>query len=225
MTTEDNNTTELNSEKTTYTAEEVEALKKEMEANYERWIQKKFKDQKVYDTVLDEIWKVAEDKTRLIELSDSSPEVAKIILDKYYDWMDIDAFKKSINYTDDYTDPETIKKLVSKEAQLRADERYIDEKKKDFIEKLKMTPEEIKDFENAFAERRELKSFSIENLNKYLEKSYQDISSNLDNLKELKNKEILGKNTALGSGKNWNDVKWKDTHMEEAEEFLKKFWI
>lgn len=36
MTTEDNNTTELNSEKTTYTAEEVEALKKEMEANYER---------------------------------------------------------------------------------------------------------------------------------------------------------------------------------------------
>lgn len=116
--------------------------------------------------------------------------------------MDIDAFKKSINYTDDYTDPETIKKLVSKEAQLRADERYIDEKKKDFIEKLKMTPEEIKDFENAFAERRELKSFSIENLNKYLEKSYQDISSNLDNLKELKNKEILGKNTALGSGKN-----------------------
>jgi hypothetical protein len=75
--------------KTTFTLEEVEAIKKEMQSNSEKGVQKVIAEKKEVEriaTVLPKaIGKVAEDNAYLVELSESDPKLAKIILDEYYD--------------------------------------------------------------------------------------------------------------------------------------------
>ena len=78
--------TNLNQTETkTYTAEEVEAIRKKMQSDTDRGVQKILHEKSFYQDVIDSVAKVAKDSKYLIELSIEKPEVAKTMLDKYYD--------------------------------------------------------------------------------------------------------------------------------------------
>lgn len=204
-----------------YTEEEVEAIKKKMESDSEKWVQPILKKNKAYEWVLDAIGKVAEDKNYLIECYETNPETAQIILDKYYGGQTIDEFKKSIGYEIDYNDPAVREKQIELDVQKRLDSKLIEKSKSDFIEKLKMTPEEKKDFEEAFEERRQLKSFSTNDIEKHLEKAYREISD-WENLKALKAQEAIAKSMATGEWKGGGGETQKKSGLQnEISDFLK----
>lgn len=215
--------------KTTFTFEEVEAMKKKMQSDSEKWVQKLINEKKTYEIVLGEIYKVANNREYLIELYEDNQDVAKIILDKYYKWMSISQFKTEIWYEEDYTNPKVIEKEVTKRAQALEESRLIEKSKKDFVSKLKMTPEETEKFEEAFEERKQLKSFSVDNLEKNLERAYREVSDNPEQLKAMKDAEIIANTIATWEGKGWNSGDWKksslDLAREDANEFLKNFNI
>jgi hypothetical protein len=65
--------------------EEVEEMKKDMQSNSEKGVQKLISEKKNYETAMSNISKVADSKEHLISLYEDSPEVAQIILDTVYD--------------------------------------------------------------------------------------------------------------------------------------------
>jgi hypothetical protein len=74
---------------------------------------------------------------------------------------------------------------IRKEAEKISQNNLIESKKKDFIEKLKMTDEERESFEEAFDELKQLKSFSTKDLTKQMEKAYRLSTDNEEALKKL----------------------------------------
>ena len=216
--------------KTSYTADEVAEIKKQMQSDGDKWVQKLISEKKNYDRVLDEVWKVSADEAYLVELHNENPAVAKIILDKYYEWKDIESFKESIAYKEDISDPKVIKRMVESEAKKLAETNLISDKKQEFITKLKMTDEEVKDFEEAFSERTQLKTFNVTNLDKHFEKAYRDVNDNTESLKEMKKQEAIANALATWDGKGWKQVTTKkETSVQKNSEynknFLKERWI
>lgn len=198
----------------TYTAEEVEAIKKEMQSNSEKWVQKVFSEKRLYETALEESGNVAVNPERLVELSEENPAVAKIILDKFYDGIEIDDYKAQIGYQEDFTDPKKIEAMIKKQAQELARQEKLESEKQGFIEKLEMTDEEKTAFEEQLSELMQLKSFKAEDITKVMEKAYR-ISVNEDgSQKKLKNAEVIAKSMATakwgkseakgGQEKEWN---------------------
>jgi len=225
---------DLNSEndggQETYTAEEVEAIRKEMNSNSEKWVQKVISEKKNFETALSEVSKVADDEKYLVELHNENPDVAKIILDQYYAWQDIETYKESISYEVDMQDPKVIQRMVESEAKKLAETNLIDSKKQDFIKKLKMTDEEVISFEEAFTERTQLKSFSINKLVNHFEKAYRDVNDNTEALKEFKLQESIANNIATWSWKNGKQVIGKKEsntvkNSEYNKNFLREQWI
>ena len=210
--------------KTTYTSNEVEEMKKQMQSDSEKWVQKLISEKKVRDRAIQSIKKIVDDKEHLVKLYDSDEEVAKIILEDIYDWKSIEDFKESIWYKEDYTDPETIEKLVEKKAKNIVDIGKINDAKAEFIKKLNLEWDELKNFEEAFAERIELKSFKVSNLDTHLEKSYRDISDEDVNQK-LKLNKVIGQTLATWEWKSGGTSGKDNTHQKEANDFLKKHKI
>jgi len=200
-------------------------MKKKMQSDSEKGVQKLINEQKALKQSLTEIWKVADSQEYLIELYDNNPDVAKIILEQYYQWQSIDQYKKAIWFEEDYTNPKIIEKEVTKRAQALEETRLIDKSKQDFVSKLKMSPEETEKFEEAFEERKQLKSFSIDNLEKNLEKAFREISDNPEQLKAIKEQEIIAKSLATWEGSNgsWWKEATKDTLKDEISSFLSKY--
>ena len=216
--------------KTSYTAEEVSDLRKQMQADSEKWVQKIISEKKTYQQVLKEVWKVADDKSYLVELHHENPEVAKIILETYYEWQDIEAFKTSIEYQEDSTDPVVIARMVKSEAKKLANQELINDKKQEFITKLKMSDEEKKEFDEAFSERLQLKSFSVSNLSKHFEKAYRDVNDNTESLKEMKKQEAIAHAMATWDNKGWKQTTTqKETNLQKNSDYNKNFlkdrWI
>jgi hypothetical protein len=89
--------------------------------------------------------------------------------------MTVDAYAEKFNVKVDLNDPKVIERKIATQAQKIADDKQISKEKTAFIEKLKMTPDEKEKFEEAFSERRVLKSFSTENLQTQFEKAYREI--------------------------------------------------
>jgi len=207
-----------------FTAEEVEAIKKKMQADSEKGVQKLISEKKAYETVLEVIGKVSENQNYLVDYYSENPQVAQIILDKYYNGQSIDEFKTSIWYSVDYNDPDVRKKLIEAEAKKIFDNKLIEKSKSEFIEKLKMSPEEKKEFEVAFEERKQLRSFKIEDIDKQLEKAYREISDNTEVLKTLKNQETIAKSMATWEGKGGNAGETKKSGLQnEIADFLKTY--
>lgn len=217
-------------QKTSYTAEEVEAIRKQMQSDSEKGVQKVISEKKAYEAAMREISKVADDDAYLIELYDTNPAAAKVILDTYYEWKTIDEYKESISYEEDLKDPKVIKKMVESEAKKLAEQNLIKDKKQEFIKKLKMSDEEIKSFEEAFEERTQLKTFSISNLEKHFEKAYRDVNDDSEALKELKKQETIANAMATADWKGWKQVtNQKQNNVlknsEYNKSFLKDRWI
>lgn len=204
-------------DKTTYTKEEVDAMKAKW-FDTDPWAQDLLKKSKRSERALKAVWKIAQDKKHLVELHESDPKVAKIILDEYYGWQSIDEYKEDIWYKVDYNDPEVIKKLVSQQAKQEVIGEKIATQKAKFIAKLRLEWDELEAFEEAFGERQALKSFKVENLSKILEKAYNDIDADTEALKEYKKNQAIAWVMAWGSwgwGTWWNKTKPK-TKLEET---------
>ena len=207
----------------TFTLEEVEEMKKKMQSDSEKGVQKLISEKKDYDTALSELSKIAEDKTYLVDLFMSNEKVAKIILEKFYEWITIDQFKESIGYEEDLTNPRVRERLINLEAQKRVNQKTIADKKAAFIEKLKMSEDEQKDFEDAFAERMQLRTFNINDIDIHLEKAYREII-NEDSLKQIKTQETIGKTMATWEWKSWGSDTKKDTLNSEISDFLGNYF-
>lgn len=186
--------------KTTFTLEEVEAMKKELQSNSDKGVQKVIAEKKLFADAMDEIKVISQDPKRLIDLADENPKVANIILEKYgYD--DIEAYKTAIEYEEDYNDPKIIQKKIKEEAKALAESEKIQTKKEEFIERLKMTDDEKKSFEESFNELRELKSFNSGDLTKQFEKAYRLSNDSEESARKLKASETIGKAMTIGDGK------------------------
>lgn len=193
--------------KTVFTLEEVEAMKKELLSNSERWVQKVISKQKLYEKALEEVNSIADDWKRLVEIYDENPDLANIILGKFFDWEDIEAYKSRINYAEDYTDPKIIQKKIKEEAEKLSVKSTIEREKQNFIDKMKMSWEEKENFDNMFNELRELKSFRNQEIIKQFEKAYRLWNDNEELLAKLKNQEFIWKSISTQEGK----TSWKKT--------------
>lgn len=189
--------------KTTYTAEEVEAMKKswfDKDPGVQKLLKTTKEKDEMYQRVLSEISVIAEDKDRLVDLHSENPKVAKIILDKYYDGQSIDEYKQAIGYQEDYTDPKVIEKKISQEADKRIREKLVNEKVGEFVKKLEMSEDEKEKFMEAFDERKSLKSFNVDDIERHLEKAYREISDE-SSIAKLKQTETIARTLATGDGK------------------------
>ena len=146
--------------------------------------------------ILSAVAKVSKDSKNLVDIFETDPKTARIILDEYYDGMGIEDFKTSIGYKEDLSDPKVAERRIYMEAQKRLDRMLVDKEKQAFIERLKMTTEEKTLFEEALAERMELKTFKAEDIDKHLEKAYREISDNTEILKTIKSQETIARSMA-----------------------------
>lgn len=207
-------------EKTTFTREEVEAMKKEMMSNSEKGVQKIISEKKAYERALEESGNIADDPTRLVELYESDPKTAKIILDKFFNWKSIEEYKEDIDYEEDYSDPSIVQKKIQREAEKLAFNKEFEAEKKKFISKLEMSDEEKENFEEALEELKGLKSFKDKELVKVFEKAYKIWNDNEETLMKLKNKEVIAKTIATDESKsNWSS---KAKEKNEFAEFFAK---
>lgn len=220
---EDKTKTTGGDEPTTFTQEQVEAMKKELESNYEKWVQKIIGQKKAYDEVFNHLDSISEDPTKLIKLYEEKPEVAKIILDKYYDGKSIESFKEDSWYKPDLTDPNEIQKLIDRWVESKVQAKLIDEKKNAFIKELKLSNEELEKFNEAFDERKQLKTFNVSNLEKVLEKSYRDIDANTEALKDYKKTVAIANVMANWWKQSGNGSKDKKTSFEKAKTDTRSF--
>lgn len=207
-------------EKTTFTREEVEAMRKEMMSNSEKGVQKIISEKKAYERALEESGNIADDPTRLVELYESDPKTAKIILDKFFNWKSIEEYKEDIDYKEDYADPVIVQKKIQREAEKIAFNKEFEAEKKKFISKLEMSDEEKENFEEALEELKGLKSFKDKELVKVFEKAYKIWNDNEETLMKLKNKEVIAKTIATDESKsNWSS---KAKEKNEFAEFFAK---
>lgn len=213
-------------EKTTYSREEVEAMKKEMQANSDRGVQKILSEKKKYEKVIDGVKLIGQDATALLTINETDPDVARAILDKYYDGKSIEEYQELYEIQVDYSDPKLAKAKIEREANKLATERLVNEKKDEFIAKLKLSEEEITAFNEAFEERRTMKSFDPKEVVKHLEKAYREIDGDPKNLKEMEVQEKIAKTQATGTNNSTTASVKKtalDSSREEARAFLDKF--
>lgn len=231
-----NSNDQNNDQKTTFTADEVAEIKKQMQSDSEKWVQKVIWEKKAYQQAMQNLSDISDDNSKLLDLYEENPAAAKIILDTYFDGQDIETFKESIWYKVDYTDPKTIEKLVEEKAKaLKESEKkemetqLIEKEKNAFINKLKMWKEESEKFNEAFEERMELRSFKVSDLTKHLEKAYKEIAND-EQILELKKQEIIANSLATGDWKIGKESKDRQkTQIERNSEynknFLKSRWI
>lgn len=163
-------------QKTTYTKEEVDEMMKKHQSDTDRGVQKVLSEKQFHEKMVDAIKDISDDKKNLLVLNESDPKVAKAILDKFYNGQTIDEYIKEQGLEEDLNDPEIVNKRIKSEAQKLANEERISDKKNEFIEKLKMSDEEKTQFETAFEERKQLKSFSINDIQKHFEKAYREVN-------------------------------------------------
>lgn len=184
-------------EKTTFTLEEVEEMKRKMQSDSEKGVQKLLKEKKDIEQFSENLRlatkKVAEDPKYLVELHDSDPKLAKILLDDYNDGQTIEQYMASIGYEPDLTDPKVIEKKISQEAEKRVIDKKVSEEKSKFIEELKMTDSEKEAFEETFNELRNTKLFNADNIRKTMEKAYRMSNENDEQISKLQKEEAVAK--------------------------------
>lgn len=215
-------------EKTTFTLDEVEAMKKEMQSNSDKGVQKLIRKQELMEKALDAVPKISDDPAYLVSLHETEPDVAETILKKFYGGKSIEKYMEDEGIELDMSDPEIVKKRIESEARKLADKRIISEKSDEFVKELKMTKEEQEAFDEALSERMQLKSFRLSDLRKHMEKAYLEVSDSEESRKKLWQAEAIGKALATGTGKDASTTPAKsdlDKSREQAKSFLKKFNI
>lgn len=194
----------------TYTEEEVEEMRKKLQSDSEKGVQKVIGERKRYEKAYKELPKIANDDTRLVDLFEEDPELANQILADHFDGQSIQEYKDSIDYKEDYSDPEKMKakiereaaKLVSKKEAEKRKEK-VEKEKTAFIEKLQMEWEELENFEAELTDLLELKRYQTWDITKVFEKAYK-LSADDESIKKLKNQEVIAKSMTSTKGGNTN---------------------
>ena len=221
------NETDEVKEPKTYTEEEVEEMRKKLQSDSEKWVQKVIGERKRFEKAYKELPKIANDDTRLVELYEEDPELANQILADHFDWQSIQDYKDSIDYKEDYSDPEKMKakiereaaKLVSKkEAETRAKE--VEKSKDAFIKKLQMEWEELENFESELTELLQLKKYQTWDVTKVMEKAYK-LSANDEEIKKLKNQEVIAKSMTSTKWGSTNKGKETEKSKNPFDDFFK----
>ena len=223
-----------NEEKTSYTAEEVAEIKKQMQSNSEKWVQKLISEKKVLQEMIDYLPKISENPEVLLQINEENPAVAKAILDKYYDWINIEDFAENLNIEQwdkkNISSEKDIEKIVNSKVEKKLEAKLIAEQKEAFIAKMKLSEDEIKDFEEAFSERQKLKSFDIKNLQKVFEKAYRDIDADNSKLEEYKKDidkaGVMASGSWAGANQTNKKVDLSDSNnskRKEVRDFLSNF--
>jgi hypothetical protein len=169
-----------------------------------------------------------DDPEKIIDLNETDPEVVKTFLEKYYNGSTVEEYLEIRGITMDYSDPKVTKARIEREANRIATDRMINEKRDEFIAKLKMSDEEKADFIEEFEDRRSRKTFDSKDIVKHLEKSYREVAKDPQNLKEIEKASVIGKSQATVNGSNNSGSEKKtsfDREREQASDFLKKFNI
>lgn len=174
-------------------------MKTKMQSDSDRGVQKLFEQQKNLEAVIDAVAKISDDPKYLIVLSETKPEVAKMILDKYYNGQRLEEYAEDMGIEIDLNDPEIIKKRIASEAERIANQREVSKEKESFIKEFEMTDEEKEQFEAAFSERMQLKSFSTKDLRKHLEKAFREIDSDSEGRKKLEQQATIGRAMSTGA--------------------------
>lgn len=216
----------------TYTEEEVEEMRKKLQSDSEKWVQKVINERKLYEKAFEEVGNIAEDDKRLVDIYEENPELWKLILTKYFNGQTIDEYKDSISFTEDYSDPKRMEAKIKREAEKLAAQKElekakesIDKSKTAFIDKLKMSDEEREAFEETFEELSSLKSFKIDNIQKVMEKAYRISNDNEESINKLKAQEVIARATAStkGGGTSQESKDPKAKIKKDIEAFKKKF--
>ena len=188
--------TEETPEEKLYTEEEVKKLRRE----YEEWIVSLKNKASFSEKAYIEVWNIASNPERLVEILDEDPKLWNKILKDYFNWQTPEEYKESIGYQEDFTDPKKIEAMIKKQAQELARQEKLEGEKTSFIEKLEMSDDEKTAFEEQLSELMQLKSFKAEDMTKVMEKAYR-ISVNEDGTqKKLKNAEVMAKSMATAKG-------------------------
>lgn len=209
-----------------YTFEEVEALKKKMQSDSEKGVQKLLKTTRMLEEWYKVLDKNSDDANYLIEVYYDNPELAKVVLDKFYWWRSIEEYKEYFWLEEDPSDPKVLERRAEKKAQKILEQRTIQDKTNAFIDKLKMSEEEKEQFLEAFDERKQLKSFKLEDLEKHLEKAYKEIADD-EAIKKLRQTEMIWKSISMQEWNKWGNSpkKVSDRNSEWNKNFLKERWI
>jgi hypothetical protein len=160
----------------------------------------------------------------LVDIYNENPKVAKEILARYYDGKSIEEFKESIGYREDLSDPKTFERRLEIEKQKAVDAIKVEQAKEAFIKELSLSPEEVEALEEAFQERKQLKTFSADSVRSHLEKAYRLIDKT--DTRSLKRNEAAGKAMATSEGRGGDGSPKRNTDLsriqDEADKFLKK---
>lgn len=210
-------------EKTTFTKEEVEEIKRNMQSNSDKWVQKLIAEKKLLETYTEELSNVGENPEHLIDLMSDNPKVAQMILDKYYWWEDIEDYKQRIWYEENYQDPELIKKKIKEEAKKLAEDEKLENAKNKFIEDSQMSDDEKEKFIETFEDLKWSKTFKSLWLKEQFTKAYKLINDNDKELSKMKTQENIWKSMSIWEGKSWNgETDWNKS-KNPFDDFFKKF--
>ena len=205
----------------TYSEEEVEAMKKELQSNSDKWVQKVIWEKKLYEKAYQELPKISADDTRLVDISQDDPVLAKKILDDHFDGMTIEEYKDSIDYKEDYSDPEKMKAKIQREAQKIARNKEVETEKKAFIKRLQMEWEELENFESELDWLLETKKYRGQDVTKVMERAYK-LSADDESIKKLKNTEVIAKSMTSTKWGGTNKGKETTVTKNPFDDFYKK---
>jgi hypothetical protein len=106
--------------------------------------------------------------------------------------------------------------------------KLMTDKKDNFIKSLEMSWEELEKFEAEFEDRKGLKSFSADTLQKHLESAYRDSNGNSEALKKVKKDQAIADAMSSSEWKGGSKTPSKkvtsfDKARAEAKEMLWKY--
>ena len=206
----------------TYTQEEVEEMRKKLQSDSEKWVQKVIAEKKLYERAFKESGNIAQDDSRLVEIFNEDPKLAQVILDEYFNGQSIDEYKESIGYQEDLTDPKVYEARLKADTEKAVAKKQLESEKKSFIAKLKMSDEEKEAFESQLEELTSLKSFKLENIEKTMEKAYRLIA-NEEDTKKLNTQKVIAETMATTKwGKQGKSGDWKTEFQKDLEAFKKR---
>lgn len=207
----------------TYTEEEVEQIRKDMQSNSEKWVQKVIWEKKVAEQALKEVQNIADDNEHLVKLYDTNPDVAKHILQNVYNWIDIEEYKENIWYKDDTTSPEYLEKIADKKVEKKLTEIKLNDAIDSFIKENKLEWEVLEKFQKELEDRKTMKSFSLQTIDKHLDKALKD-SIEESNISDTEYTKKVAETMSTGWWKSgsWSS-NWEMQVNSDVTDFVKKF--
>jgi len=201
---------------------------KQLQSAASKGTQKLIGRNKALYKAFDVLWDIAEDQSKLIEVYESEPEVAQVILEKYYEGKTIQEFAKDV-LDQDY-EPTTQKEALSEEEirQQVRDEIQSEEVQSyvgQLFEKAKLSKADAKKVLEEFNDLAEGKKLTKEKARKYFQIAYS-IARKVPN-KDNKTKIAKKTSSWKGWGGWWGKSKGKgwDPFVQDSIDFLKEHWL